>query len=653
MNDFLFNKNIYGVAYYPELWDIGEIDKDISRFIDLGITTVRIGEFAWSYFQPAEDTYRFDVFDCALDKLHAAGIAVVFCTPSVTPPRWFTVKYPHSVWVDCNGKAMSHGSREHVCEANEDYIRCSVQIAEKLAERYKDHPAIVAWQIHNEINWPQRECFCESCAKKWAQWLKNKYKTVDALNKAWGNGIWSMDYPSFETVVRPFPTPYLHNTAMLTDYTRFTYENAANFIGYQAQAIKKYTQKPVTTNLNRIFYLNFSQIAEKVDFVSLDDYSEQTGFEEQTLQFDLFRNLKKDVPFVFMETSPSHGGCVMGTSKYHEPGFLTAELACSLFAGSAGMSYWVWRQQRAGCEQLHGHILQAWGAPSLAYPRVQNTGKHFSLISKVLRGAKNKVASVALLYSDDARTYFMHESFGQVDYYRDILSSYKAILKTGATVDVVPETRDLSEYPLIYVPLMPYVSETLADKLYDAAKKGATVIFGSYTGWRTEYHTLHVDHALGKLEEKFSIKVCHLAQLASTDAHVVWQDKKYALTGHTAVYADGNGTICGGSADGGFAVCERQIGKGNAVFVGGMFGCDFEEDLLRHFARKNKIPQMDKEYGIMHYELVQDKKQFLCVVNMTAQKKKIVLHDSRFNVLTGEQEQGEIVLQSCEYKIFR
>lgn len=271
----------------------------------------------------------------------------------------------------------------------------------------------------------------------------------------------------------------------------------------------------------------------------------------------------------------------------------------------------------------------------------------------MLRGAKNKVASVALLYSDDARTYFMHESFGQVDYYRDILSSYKAILKTGATVDVVPETRDLSEYPLIYVPLMPYVSETLADKLYDAAKKGATVIFGSYTGWRTEYHTLHVDHALGKLEEKFSIKVCHLAQLASTDAHVVWQDKKYALTGHTAVYADGNGTICGGSADGGFAVCERQIGKGNAVFVGGMFGCDFEEDLLRHFARKNKIPQMDKEYGIMHYELVQDKKQFLCVVNMTAQKKKIVLHDSRFNVLTGEQEQGEIVLQSCEYKIFR
>ena len=55
----------------------------------------------------------------------------------------------------------------------------------------------------------------------------------------------------------------------------------------------------------------------------------------------------------------------------------------------------------------------------------------------------------------------------------------------------------------------------------------------------------------------------------------------------------------------------------------------------------------------MHYELVHDKKQFLCVVNMTEQKKKIVLHDSRFNVLTGEQEQGEIVLQSCEYKIFR
>lgn len=653
MSDFLSNKNVYGVAYYPELWDVSEIDKDISRFIELGITTVRIGEFAWSYFQPEEDRYRFDIFDLVLDKLHAVGISAVFCTPSTTPPRWFTVKYPKSAWIDSNGHVMSHGSREHVCEANDDYIRYSLNIAEKLAERYKDHPAVIAWQIHNEINWPQRECFCESCGKKWAVWLKNKYKTIDKLNDAWGNGIWSMDYPSFESVVRPFPTPYLHNTAMLTDYTRFTYENAARFIGLQAQAIKKYTQKPVTTNLNRIFYLDFPQIAANVDFISLDDYSEQSGFEEQTLQFDLFRNLKKEVPFVFMETAPSHGGCVMGTSVYHKPGYLSAELACSMFAGGAGMSYWVWRQQRAGCEQLHGHVSQAWGEPSLAYPQVKNAGQDFAKLRKALRQAKVKKADAALLYSDDARTYFMHESFGQIDYYRDILTSYKALIKTGVRADVLPIEQDLSGYRLIYVPLMPYVPDALAEKLYSAASNGAVVIFGGYTGWRTEYHTLHTDCALGKLEKRFSVKVDHLAQLLSAENYVLWHEKKYSLTGHTAVYASGSGQIVGGYADGKFAVCENAIGTGYAVFIGGMFGNGFEEDALKYYVQKAGIPQVDKEYGVMHYEMVTNHETLFCLVNMTAEEKKVKLNGIRTNVLTGCKEQGEIVLKDCEYKILR
>ena len=37
-----------GAAYYPELWDESEIDKDIQRCKDLGINVLRMGEFAWA-----------------------------------------------------------------------------------------------------------------------------------------------------------------------------------------------------------------------------------------------------------------------------------------------------------------------------------------------------------------------------------------------------------------------------------------------------------------------------------------------------------------------------------------------------------------------------------------------------------------------------
>ena len=110
----ILTKKMYGAAYYPELWDEGEIEKDIARFRELRIDTVRMGEFAWSNFEPSEGEFDFSLFDRALEKLHAAGIAVVFCTPTATPPRWFTARFPESAWVDKEGRAMSHGSREHV-----------------------------------------------------------------------------------------------------------------------------------------------------------------------------------------------------------------------------------------------------------------------------------------------------------------------------------------------------------------------------------------------------------------------------------------------------------------------------------------------------------------------------------------------------------
>lgn len=37
-----------GAAYYPELWDKDEIEKDIARCKQAGVNVLRIGEFSWS-----------------------------------------------------------------------------------------------------------------------------------------------------------------------------------------------------------------------------------------------------------------------------------------------------------------------------------------------------------------------------------------------------------------------------------------------------------------------------------------------------------------------------------------------------------------------------------------------------------------------------
>ena len=35
-----------GVAYYPEDWDVSEMDKDIEKMRSVGINVARVGEFA-------------------------------------------------------------------------------------------------------------------------------------------------------------------------------------------------------------------------------------------------------------------------------------------------------------------------------------------------------------------------------------------------------------------------------------------------------------------------------------------------------------------------------------------------------------------------------------------------------------------------------
>ena len=80
-------KKIYvGAAYYPEVWEPSEVDADIVRMQEAGVNVVRLGEFAWVYMEPEEDVFTLDWLKTVVDKLYAAGIDVIMCTPSCTPP---------------------------------------------------------------------------------------------------------------------------------------------------------------------------------------------------------------------------------------------------------------------------------------------------------------------------------------------------------------------------------------------------------------------------------------------------------------------------------------------------------------------------------------------------------------------------------------
>ena len=65
-----------GAAYYPEVWDEDEVERDIVRMKEAGVNVVRVAEFAWGKMEPQEGKFDFGWLERAVDKLIAAGIVI-------------------------------------------------------------------------------------------------------------------------------------------------------------------------------------------------------------------------------------------------------------------------------------------------------------------------------------------------------------------------------------------------------------------------------------------------------------------------------------------------------------------------------------------------------------------------------------------------
>jgi beta-galactosidase len=135
-----------GVCYYPEHWPESRWREDAELMKEIGLSFVRIGEFAWSRLEPRDGDYRFEWLGRAIDALDRAGLKIVLGTPTATPPKWLFDKVPDMAALDADGRPRKFGSRRHYCFSHDGYAQECDRIVERLAQIFGAHPAIAAWQ---------------------------------------------------------------------------------------------------------------------------------------------------------------------------------------------------------------------------------------------------------------------------------------------------------------------------------------------------------------------------------------------------------------------------------------------------------------------------------------------------------------------------
>jgi beta-galactosidase len=172
-----------GVCYYPEHWPEAVWAEDASRMRDMGITFVRMAEFAWSRIEPEPGRFEWAWLDRAVETLHAQGLKIVMCTPTATPPKWLVDAQPDILPVGADGQVRGFGSRRHYCFSSPGYRVQSQRITHALGERYGQHPAVVAWQTDNEYGCHDTVLSYSAAAKAgFRRWLAQRYTHLSLIH---------------------------------------------------------------------------------------------------------------------------------------------------------------------------------------------------------------------------------------------------------------------------------------------------------------------------------------------------------------------------------------------------------------------------------------------------------------------------------------
>lgn len=545
-----------GVCYYPEHWPREWWADDARRMVETGISLVRIGEFAWSRIEPEPGCFDWEWLDEAVETLHAAGLKVILCTPTATPPKWLVNQHPEMIAVDALGRPRRFGSRRHYCFSNEEYRLECARIVEMVARRYGEHPAVVAWQTDNEYGCHDTTIsYSDAAARRFRSWLAHRYGDVSTLNRAWGAVFWSQEYRSFEEVDPPHLTVTEANPSHRLDYNRFASDEVVSFNRLQVDILRRLSPGRDVTHNFMGFYTEFDHFAvgRDLDLATWDSYPlgflEQFWFSEK----EKARYLRQGHPDIAAFHHDLYRGCGRGRWWVMEqqpgpvnwasfnpaplPGMVRAWTWEAFAHGAEVVSYFRWRQAPFAQEQLHAGLNRPDRTEDVGGREARQVSADLALVGDP--GARGR-APVALVFSyeSDWVTEIQPQGRG-FRALKEAFAWYSALRQLGLDVDIAPPGADLSDYAMVVAPCLPVVSQ---DALAAFEASAAVTVFGARTGSRTP--DFHIPPLLppGDLAALLPVRVLRVESLRpDVVARVTWAEgdgEAHAWREHIETAAD-------------------------------------------------------------------------------------------------------------------
>lgn len=651
------SKFLYGGDYNPEQWPEDTWKKDIEVFKKAEINSASINIFSWALLEPEEGKYDFSKLDKIVKELSDNNFEIVLATSTAAMPAWMFKKYPDVARVDYQGRRHKFGQRHNFCPSSSNYQRLAKALVEKIAERYSGNPHIVLWHVNNEYG---GNCYCDNCQTEFRKWLKNRYQTLDKLNQAWNNNVWSHTIYNWDEIVVPNELGDAWGSegsetivaGLSIDYLRFQSEQLQKLFQLEKRAIRKYdAATPVTTNFHSLpnKMIDYQKWAKDQDIISYDSYPTYNAPKYlPAFLYDLMRSLKH-APFLLMESTPSQVNW-QPYSPLKRPGQMQATELQAVAHGADSVQFFQLKQGIGGSEKFHGAVIShSQRTDTRAFREVADLGKKLKKVGPQILHTQNHAKAALIFDWSNFWSYDYVDGISQdFDYMSEILDYYRQFYERNIPVDVISVDDDFSNYDLIAAPVLYMVKPGLGEKITDYVKNGGKFITTFMSGMVGESDNIYTGGYPGPLKEVTGLWV------EESDAIVPGQEVNAEFNGekldcdlicdlirpNTAqVLAKYSSEFYAGTP----AVTVNNYGQGKAWYIGSKFKHESLSKIMDQVLAEcnlHSLAQSDLEVTLREDE---KGNQYYFVLNMSSKQKELPAKFAGMeNILTDKTPSKEV-----------
>lgn len=645
---------LYGGDYNPEQWPEEIWQEDMRMLKKAHINMVTLNVFSWAALQPDENTYCFDKLDRIMEFVRENGLKVCMATSTGAHPAWMAKRHPDILRTDADGKKRKFGSRHNSCPNSPTYRLYAARLASELAKRYKDYDNIVAWHISNEFG---GECHCENCEKAFREWLKEKYGTIEEMNRCFYTDFWGHTFYDWDEVVLPnLLSEHMEwdgqektmFQGISLDYRRFMSDSMMECFKLEYDAIKKeMPDVPITTNLMGFFkLLDYQKWAKYMDFISWDSYPQPTdGPAVTALNHDLMRGIKEQQSFVLMEQTPS----VTNWHPYNRlkrPGEMRLLSLQAAAHGADAIQFFQIRRGIGACEKYHGAVIDHAGRDDTrVFREVTALGEELQTLGDAF--LEGRTPSETAIVFDWDNWWAVEYSAGpsvRMKYLDAIRDYYAAAFEQNIPVDIVGVEDDISSYKVVIAPLLYMTKTGYADKIRAFVEQGGTFITTYFSGIVEEHDLVLPGGYPGELKDILGIWVEENDALPEGEENAfIYEGNQYpADVLCDLMHLEGGAkSISVYEKDfyqGTPVLTKNHYGKGTAYYVGTRSNAEFYRHFLKNIFQEARVePVMVTPEGVEAAVRENEKGRTLFLLNHAVDSKQVVL-DRNYVDLVSKKE---------------